>query len=157
LQALLKAAQAGGKEVVFGWLDPEGSQSLSFGLASQLRIGQSQQAEIKERVTEATALIGKKCADVANEYNASIATFQVSSAGVKAVQNRVSWLMQRHLDGDPTLSETDFIDQLQDLQAQLLGFKEDVLSSQHNWLITKSKLDRLLLKGFYSGLDDGLR
>jgi hypothetical protein len=156
LQSLQKAAQMGGKEVVFGWLDPEGSQTLNFGLANQIRISQSRQAEIKERVAEAASLVGKRCATVANEYNSAIATYQVSASGTKAVQNRISWLMQRHLVGDSTLSETDFIDQLQDLQASLLGFKEDLLSAQHDWLIAKSKLDRLLLKGFYFGLGDGL-
>ena len=156
LQSLLKAAQLDTKETTFAWLDPSGNQSLNFGLGSQISIGKSHQAEIQERLIETTSLVTKRSVNVAYEYNSAISTYRVSAGAVKAVQNRITWLMQRHLGGDAGLGETEFVEQLNDLQGQLLGFKEDLLSAQHDWLIAKSKLDRLLLTGFYAGLGDGV-
>ena len=60
--------------------------------------------------------------------------------------------MLRHFNGDSTLSETDFISQLLELQGQILGARAERLSFVRNWFISKSGLDRLLLEGAYANL-----
>jgi hypothetical protein len=153
INALVKAAKYLEGEVIFSFLDPEGSGGIGFGTPAALRVSKSRQAELMKKGDELYSLIEQKSAQIAIEYNTSIESYQITSSGLRSVQRRLDWLMKRHLTGDGTLDDNEFVDSLIDLQFKILELKAEQLSSSQTWLAARSKLDRVLLRGFYRDLE----
>lgn len=153
VNALVKAASYLEGEVIFSFLDPEGSGGLGFGTPAALRVSKSRQAELMKKADELYSLVEQKSAQIAIEYNTSIDSYRLASSSLRSVQRRLDWLMNRHLTGDGTLDDNEFVDSLIDLQFKILELKAEQLSSSQTWIAAKSKLDRILLKGFYRDLE----
>lgn len=156
LQALLKASSSMEKEMLFSFLDPEGSGAIGFGTVSSVRVSKSQQNELRKRIDETYSSLELKCATVASEYNAALDAYKVAAESLEATERRITWLIARHLNGDDLLDEDEFVDQLVDLQFKAVGFASDKASGTQAWLIAQSKLQRLLLAGFYKELEAAL-
>ncbi len=155
LNALLKASKSLTKDVIFGFLDPEGV-GLGFGTASSIRVSKSREHEVKKKIDETYSLMELVSAEVASEYNAALSTYGVARKGLTTVEKRLSWLMKRHLNGDPSLDQQDFIDQLIDLQLRILDFSADQWTGLQAYLMARSKLERLRLQGFYQDLEGSI-
>lgn len=156
LNSMLSAAHFLTQDVLFEWLSPDGASSLGFGTAAAFRIGRSREGEIKSKIDETLSLIAQKCSEAASEHNSALQGYALAGSSLGAVQRRLDWLVKRHLSGDTTLDETDFIDQLTDLQNKMLGFKADQLSSAFSWALAESKIQRLTRVGYYADLENGL-
>ncbi len=156
LKALYKAAQNIDGEIAFGFLDPEGNSGLGFGTASSFRVSKSRQNEIQKKIDEVSSLLELRSSQVATEYNLELQNYAIAEKGLAAIERRITWLINRHLNGSGEEDETEFVDQLVELQFKRMGFIADKASSIYAWLMAKARLDRLLLKGFYSSLEEGL-
>jgi hypothetical protein len=156
LEALLAASRELTHEVSFGFLDPEGSGSIGFGTASTIRVSRSRENEIQIRIAQMKSLIDQRCVQAATEYNSALESFRVASTGRAASYRRLDWLIQRHRQGDGTMGEAEFSEQLGATQSQILGFVADQASSVLGWQIAKSRIDRLTLQGYYQSLTDAL-
>lgn len=153
---LEKAASYLTTDVFFQFLNPEGDGAIGFGTANQFRVGKSQQRELQKRIDEMYSLVEKKSLDATTEFNTALQSYQIAKNGLQAIQRRLDWLMQRHLTGDSSMDETEFLDQLADLQFKVMGLTADKLSAVQSWLLARAKVQRLLLNGFYQKLEDAL-
>lgn len=151
---LLDAAQYQKKDVFFQFLNPDGNGSIGFGTAASFRIAKSKENELLKKRDETFGLIEQKSGQVANEFNAALKNYAVSQDGIASTERRIEWLRLRHISGDQTLNEGDFISDLIALQFKLLELNADRLSSIYGLMMSRAKLDRLLLDGFYKGLED---
>ncbi len=156
LQFLLQAARYEPGEIIFGFLDPEGAGGLGFGTAPAIRVSQSRQRELEKKIDETSSLIELRAMQVASEYNSAIEGYAIADGGYAATKRRVDWLIQQHLTGASELDENEFVDQLSDLQARALGLLADRITNAQSWLSANGKVNRLLLQGYYDGLDGGM-
>ncbi len=153
LNWLLKASRYLTKSVLFSFLDPDGSASIGFGTPATFTVGKSQEHELQKRIDETYSLIELRSAQTAGEFNAALEAFALANTGLTTTLKRLDWLMQRHLNGDATLDEADFAEQVAGLQIKLIGFNADAITSVQAWQFAKSKLDRMLLNGYYHDLE----
>jgi hypothetical protein len=153
---LQKAAKLLTVDVFFEFLDPSAGASIGFGTAGSFRIGKSREHELKIRTDELYSLIEMRAGQVANEHNTALERYTLANTGGAATQKRLAWLFQRHLNGDSTLDETDFIAQLVELQFKMIGFGADRASAIAAWQMSKARMQRLLLQGYYQNLEDAL-
>ena len=156
LKHLLDASRFQTKEVWFKWLDPSGDGSLGFGTASSFRIAQSKEEEVRKKITETGSLIELKSAQIASEYNAALKSYANALEGISVTQKQLEWLRLRHISGDNTLDETAYVNQLMDLEFKMTGFQADRLTSIQGLMMSRAKLERLLLQGYYKDLEEGL-
>ena len=156
LNHLQEAAKYTEREVLFDFLNPDSNGGLGFGTPYQIRIGKSKQAEVKKKVEETYSLIELKASVIANQYNQALDTYKVANQGLNLTEKRLKWLINRHLQGDGTMDEEEFVDQLAELHFKMVGYLADQDTSVQMWLFAKSTLDRLLLRGFYGTLEDAV-
>ena len=151
LKFLLRSAQETNQEVKWGILSPDGV-GLGFSASPTLQISRSRVAETQIKINETFSGIEQQSVEIASEYNASLSRSVSLSNAILASQAHFEQLYQRHVRGETGLQDADFVDQLRNIQQEILELKVDRLSVSHGWMITRSKLDRLLLKGAYSDL-----
>lgn len=153
LQYLLEAAKHETGEIRFAFLSPDGSGSLGFGTASSIQIGKSRERELTVKKDETFSLIEQRAGQIAAEHNAALKAYKIAKRGLENSQKKMHWLITRHLSSDATLSETEFLNTLIEISNLLIVFSADQASSIAAYNIAKSKLDRLLLQGYYENLD----
>lgn len=153
---LLKAAKSSQKEIYFNFFDLEGSNGIGFGTRSQILVSKSQQEEISKKTDETRSLIELQSSMVANEYNLAIESYQLAKSNKKISEKRLNWLISRLLQGDGSIDSEDFVNELTEIQYKIIGFTSDEATSTQMWLMAKAKLNRLVLKGFYSDLEAAL-
>ena len=156
LNALLAASENLTQEVVFSFLDPEGSGAIGFATASSIYVSQSRENEIKVKTQQTGSLIEQRALQAANEYNSALDAYRVATDALSIGQKRLRWLIQRHRQGDGTLGEAEFVEQLADTQFKIMSFIADQASSVLGFEIAKSRVDRLTLNGYYQRLEDAL-
>ncbi|MFA6239130.1 MAG: hypothetical protein WC635_17455 [Bacteriovorax sp.] len=156
LDYLLKAAKTSQKEIYFNFFDLEGSSGIGFGTRSQILVSKSQQEEIIKKSEETESLIELQASVVANEYNLALDSYQLAKSNKKLSEKRLNWLISRLLQGDDSIDSEEFVNELTDIQYKILGFAADEATSTQMWLTAKAKLNRLVLKGFYSDLEAAL-
>ncbi len=156
LNYLVEATKYAQGEIWFSFMDVEGNGGLGFGTPNQILINKSEQSNLRKKVEEMYSLIESRSVDVAAEHNQALDNYRIATNGFNQISKRTAWLINRHLNGDVSLNENDFVDQLVDLQVKLIGFAADQVTATQVWLTSKSKLDRLLLNGFYDDLEAAL-
>lgn len=156
LDFLLKAAKSSQKEIYFNFFDLEGSNGIGFGTRSQILVSKSQQEEISKKTDETRSLIELQSSMVANEYNLAIESYQLAKSNKKISEKRLNWLISRLLQGDGSIDSEEFVNELTEIQYKIIGFTSDEATSTQMWLMAKAKLNRLVLKGFYSDLEAAL-
>jgi hypothetical protein len=143
-------------DVFFQFLNPEGNGSIGFGTANSFHVVQSKEAELRIRRNEVISSIEVKSVSLASEFNAALLTYAEAKKGQAATEKRLEWLRQRHITGDATLDEGDYVRELTELQSKILEYKLDNFSSGHVLLMSRAKFDRLVLHGFYRNLEDAV-
>ncbi len=153
---LLNAAKYSEIEVYFDFLDVEGTSGIGFGTPYQIMVSKSKQNEIKMKIEESKSIIELQSSIVATEFNQALENHQLASLGINSSRERVNWIVHRILQGESTVDENELIDQLVDTQYKVIGFIADQATSAQAFLIAKSKMNRLLLKEYYSDLEAAL-
>ena len=156
LNFLLQAAKYAKQEIYFSFFDMEGNNGIGFGTPYQIRVAKSQQNEIKKKTDETLSLIELKSSLVTTEYNQALESYRVATSSLRSTEKRLKWIIDRHLQGDGKMDENEFVDQLIDLQYKIISFAADQATSIQVWLMAKSKVNRLLLAGYYSDLEAAL-
>lgn len=152
LKFLINAAKQSKKEIYYSFLDLDDNNGLGFATAEQLKISKSKIKELEIKIEETKSLVALKCEALANDYNQSLENYKLASKNLNTSKKRIDWLLKRHLQGDETLDEVEFIDQLVDLQFKMVEFSADQISSKYFWMIANANLNRILLKGFYENI-----
>jgi len=152
LKSLAAAAKYTKKEVIFGWFDPASEDGIGFGLRNSIRISKSRVREIEKRIDETLSVFEQRSVQIAQDHNALLTGYRLATEGFEATRKRVSWLIQRHLNGESELSDEDFVNELTKLQEETLSFASSKLSNVHGWLVIQARINRLLLQGYYDGL-----
>ncbi|HTL13459.1 MAG TPA: hypothetical protein VL588_13280 [Bdellovibrionota bacterium] len=153
LDALIAAARVGVKEATFSFLDPQGIINLGFDLGTKIAIAKSSVIELQRRRAETASLIEERVADVAAQQNGALSSYSTAKESLSTVNARTQWLIQRHLQGDPTLDDQEFVADLAELRLKAIAFTADRESAQQLYLSAQARLDRLTLAGFYQDLD----
>lgn len=153
LDFLIAASKNARGEQAFGFLDPNSSSSIGFGYAATLRIGKSRTKEIEIKKTETISLIEKKVLDVVSEYNNTLSFYRLSERGYQTSLKRLDVLYQRLRLGDDSISEETFVQELVEASQYALKYSSTRASAIYAYLIAISKVNRLVLQGFYSDLE----
>jgi len=156
LNFLLQAAKYAKSEIYFSFFDMEGTNGIGFGTPYQIKVAKSQQNEIKKKTDETLSLIELKSSLVTMEYNQALESYRLATSSLKSTEKRLKWVIDRHLQGDGTIDENEFVDQIIDLQYKIMSFAADQATSIQVWLMAKAKINRLLLAGYYSDLEAAL-
>lgn len=153
---LLEAAKYSQKEIYFNFFDLEGTNGIGFGTPYQIRVSKSQQNEIRKKTDETMSLIELQSSIVAGEYNSALESHQLALSGRKASEKRLTWIVNRMLQGDGIDDGEEFVNQLTDVQYKIVNFIADQATSTQMWLMANAKQNRLLLNGYYSDLEAAL-
>ncbi|OQW53836.1 MAG: hypothetical protein A4S09_06360 [Proteobacteria bacterium SG_bin7] len=156
LEYLVKASRNGISERIFGFLDPTSDKNLGFGYPASIQIGKSRVAELQKRKNEIFSLVEKRSVDVASDFNASLRAYNLGSAGLKSSQAYLGRLLRELQSGDEILDRPEFLNLMIETSRKVLRFKSNLVSAQYSFMIAKSKLDRLLLSGYYQNLEAGI-
>jgi hypothetical protein len=152
LNFLLKSAQYSQEAISYSFFDLDETSGIGFGTPYQIEVAKSKQHEIQRKVEEVISLIELKSSFVETEHNQALESYRVATSGLNSIEKRLKWLIDRHLQGDGTMDENEFVDQLIDLQYNIISFSADQATAIQGWRMAKAKMDRLLLKGYYSDL-----
>ncbi len=150
---LIEASKKSKKVFAWGFLDPNSGDYLGFGYASQLNVGQSQERILASKRDETLSLIEQRVFLGSSEYNATLTSFNIARAGVATSQARLDRLNKRLRTGDEKIDDEYFVQELAESNQSLLKFSANELSAVHSYLISRSKINRLLLEGYYSDLE----
>lgn len=156
LEYLVKASRNGIGERIFGFLDPTSDKNLGFGYPASIQIGKSRVAELQKRKNEIFSLVEKRSVDVASDFNASLRAYNLGSAGLKSSQAYLGLLLRELQSGDEILDRPEFLNLMIETSRKVLRFKSNLVSAQYSFMIAKSKIDRLLLSGYYQNLEAGI-
>lgn len=156
LTALKTASQNMSNEVIFGFLSPEFGTNLGFGTAARVAISRSKIREIEIRADETTSILTRNLVEIGNRYNAALTSYKISKDSSLAVLKRIRWLITQHLNGNINGSEFQFVESLLELQKQYIGLVADLATTELSFQVAQSQLNRMLLEGAYSKLDEGL-
>ena len=102
------------------------------------------------------SLMELKSGELSLQYNKALDLYKINQQTIKSKKIRFEQLLQRHIMGDPTLNEWAYLEEISDLSKSLIEAEAQKITSIHSYLITKGKLSRLLMKGYYQGLDEVL-
>jgi len=156
LDFLIKAAHASKKETIFGFLDPSSQGSIGFGYGASIRVAKSQENEIRKRREETLSLIEKRSADVVAEYNNALVSYQLAQSGLTSSRALLDRLNLKLASGQNLLDQPTFMVEFLESIQQILKFEGNRIGAIYFYLMAKSKLDRLLLQGYYQSLEDAL-
>ncbi len=151
---MIKASQNQSLEAQYSFLDPNSDGALGIGTPTLIRIGKSHVNELKIRQKEIISLLQKGCTESVNERNTSVRTYNMSWQYLKQSQNLKNILSQKIiLEGN---FSTEVLLELVANSENLVKFKSQALSSETQFRVSESKLNRLTLNGFYKNLEVGL-
>lgn len=153
LEFLVEASKKSTKATVWGFLDPNSSDYIGFGLASQLNVGESQVRTLESKRDETLSLIEQRVFIGASEYNATLTSFNIATAGVVTSKGRLDRLAKRLKSGDEKVDDEYFVQEIAEATQSLLKFSANQLSAAHSYMISRSKLNRLVLEGYYKDLE----
>lgn len=100
------------------------------------------------------SILNKSCTDSTNERNTSLRSFRIAEQYLKNAYKIREILSKRMLLGD-SLSES-ILDELASNADDVLKYESQKYSSLIQFVISESKLNRLMLTGNYSNLEVGI-
>ncbi|MDZ4660135.1 MAG: hypothetical protein SGJ18_00815 [Pseudomonadota bacterium] len=153
LNYLIEASRLNKKTHAWGFLDPNSDDSIGFGYASTLRIGDSNTRELSSKRDETLSMIEQRVFVSASEYNASLASFGLSESGIKTAQARLERLARRLHSGDEKVDDDYFVQEMVEASQSLLKFSANRVTAIHTYLISLSKINRLIQEGYYNDLE----
>ncbi|MBF0315966.1 MAG: hypothetical protein HQK50_08840 [Oligoflexia bacterium] len=156
LKQLQIAAIYGTRKNVFSFLDPSSEATFGFGTVPMISIGRSHVKEIEKKINETMGLIELRSAELALQQNKVIDFYLLLEQTIKSKRTSFEQILQRHLMGDPSLNEWEYLEKISELSLGMIEAEAQKITSAHSYLVTKGKLERLLLKGYYQGLEEML-
>ena len=154
LTYMIKASQNQNLENQYSFLDPSSDGVLGVGTPSMIRMGKSHINELKVRQKEIISLLQKGCVDSVNERNNSIQTYSMSVQYLKQANSMKNILSQKIiLEGN---FSSEILLELISNSENIIKFKSQALTSETQFRASESKLNRLMLSGFYKNLEVGL-
>ena len=153
LAFLIEASKKNKKVQAWGFLDPNSGEYIGFGYASQLKVGESQERILASKRDETLSLIEQRVFLGASELNATLTTFNIAKAGAATSQARLDRLNKRLRSGDEKIDDEYFVQEIADASQSLLKFSANELSAVHSYMISRAKINRLLLEGYYNDLE----
>ena len=156
LEYLVKASENSTNERAFGWLDPTSDKNIGFGYPASLQVGKSQEAELRKKQQQVFSLIAQRSVEVTSDYNAALRGFSLSASGLKSSRSYLSRLLRELQSGEELLDRPEFLNLVIETSRKVLKFRSNELASRYSFMIAKSKIDRLLLDGFYKNLEVGI-
>jgi hypothetical protein len=152
LKNLLSVALWIKEERKWGFIDPESDDAAGFDFGHTMRIARSHENEIRKKVEEVHSSIEKQSGGIAQANNSTIDLYLVSGEEIKKLKFAFDYLVRRHLSGDHTLDEWEYLKGLAELANKRLSAEIKRLNLIHDYLITQAKYQRLLLLGHYRDL-----
>lgn len=152
LKKLLEVALWIKEERKWGFIDPESDDAAGFDFGHTMRIAKSQENEIRRKAEEVHSSIEKQSGGIAQANNSAIDLYLVISEEIEKLKFAFDYLVRRHLAGDHTLDEWEYLKGLAELANKRLSAEMRRLNVIHDYLITQAKYQRLLLLGHYRDL-----
>ncbi len=152
LKKLLEVALWIKEERKWGFIDPESDDAAGFDFGHTMRIAKSHEHEIRRKVEEVHSSLEKQSGGIAQANNSAIDLYLVISEEIEKLKFAFDYLVQRHLSGDHTFDEWEYLKELSELANKRLSAEIKRLNLIHDYLITQAKYQRLLLLGHYQDL-----
>ena len=151
MNRLIDAAKLGVSADAFSWLDPAAdvNHSLGFGLGATLMIDQTQVDSLIAQRDQVEAILLQGLAAAVTEYNHSLDDLNDSLDGVKLEEKRMELLKSELAAGKPVSP-----DELTSIPSDLLSWHIHLQDAELEFRSSLAKLNRLLMKGYYSGLPE---
>lgn len=150
---LIEASKNNTKSHAWGFLDPNSSDYIGFGYAFMLNVGKSSQRELTNKKEETLSLIEQRAVITVAEHNNSLRAFKIAQEGLNMADERLKRLQRRLQVGDDRVNDEYFVQEMADASSLLLKSKAHYITSIYTLLMAKSKLQRLVLSGFYQDLE----
>lgn len=154
LYFLQKAAlvETGQKE--FGFLDPHSGDFFGLGRSHSVRIAAAEVEKLKIRSLAMATGLERRAIEVAEEMDEALDVHQIATRGLDDVERRLDQEVRQPMErGTFSLLDSNARSQVLELHRKAIEFEASRLSSAHAYLIAQSKWNRLLLSGFYDGLE----
>ena len=144
---LIAAAKDAKKASMFNWIDPAGDPNLGLGLAlpTNVAVIASQVRELGIDKQQLQSILSQKVFDAVTDYNEARKAYQQASDGMKIQKSRLR-TAEASLNAGV---KVDFFGLIGILQDYLTG-EISLESSNTNYRIARSQIDRLLLQGYYA-------
>ncbi|MBN8555448.1 MAG: hypothetical protein J0L93_08390 [Deltaproteobacteria bacterium] len=138
----------------FGFLDPNSGEFFGAGYSSSIRIAGAEIEKLKIRTLAMETGLERKSVEVAADLSEAIDIYRRANEGATDVERRLDQVVWKPLErGAISLNDSKILLQVIELFRKSIEFEASRLSSAHAYLIAESKLNRLLLNGFYEGLE----
>ena len=151
LDYLIEAAHDTKNQVYFSWLDPQADSHANVGvaMAPRVEISNSRIKELQVAREQMQATLIRQSYEVINSYNSALHTFQYSE--------KVMPELEKAIFDQLTQVTTQAIFDCKSLQTNIENFLSQKIAEETNlatFRIARSKIDRLLLQGFYTASYD---
>ncbi len=153
LNYLIKANKLNSKTHAWGFLDPNSNDVMGFGYAAMLRVGKSGERELVNKKEETLSLIDQKTVIAIAEYNNSLRSFKIAKVGLLSGDERLKRLRRQLQVGDARVTDEYYVQEIVNANNLLLKSNANHITAIYAFLMAKSKLQRLMLEGFYQDLE----
>ncbi len=153
LNYLIKAIKLNTKAHAWGFLDPNSDDVMGFGYAATLRVGKSGERELINKKEETLSLIDQKTVMAIAEYNNSLRSYKIAKTGLVSADERINRLRRQLQIGDARITDEYFVQEIVNANGLLLKSNANHITAIYAFLMAKSKLQRLMLEGFYRDLE----
>lgn len=152
LDLLFEASKAQTEITKYSFLDPNSSDTIGFGTSSAIEITKSNSQEILMKKKDMRSLMQMRCKQAVTESNSAVRSYKIASKNFKNALNRKDFLMKEMRISGASLNQ---IEKLADNSTDVVKFASQSASASIQYLISDSKMKRLMLEGFYSDLEIG--
>ena len=157
-QSLIFAAKANVNSARFSFLDPSSSSGLGFGTVSEIRMAKSEVKQIELKKTAFMGSLQQMARAIATKQDEIISSLTKLEKLKKSQKAKVQQIIQMHIMGSFSRDRDEF-DYINDLALESQKLLETDIS--YNALyssldVNKSKMNRILLEGFYNNLDSAI-
>ncbi len=138
----------------FGFLDPRSGDFFGAGYSHTIRIAAAELDKLKIRRLAMASGIERRAVEITEDMREAVDIYQIATTGSADLQHQWVRDFVRPLErGTLSLAQPGVLERMGDLHRRMIQFEASRLSSQHAYWIARSKWDRLLLEGFYEGLE----
>jgi hypothetical protein len=148
---LAAAAMKNKTSIFFNWLDPVGDSTaeLGFNLKANFAVAESQIRELQLRRNDIQSNLEQKAKAASVEFNESLITYAKAKEGLAVDQRRLERFLNFISVG---ASDVDLF-HTTDLVSDVLDSSVRLADATAAFRISRGKIDRLLLQGFYAHPD----
>ena len=147
---LMAASKNSKNQLYFNWLDPVGdpTANLGFNLKANFAVANSKITEVQLRRSQIQNILENKAFAAVTEYNQSLKTYAEAKDGVAINQRRMNQILNFVKVGN----DVDLFHILDIVQDSLAAGMRQA-NALTTYRISRGKIDRLLLQGYYEHPD----